>query len=279
MTGFVNGTWTKTLAPTYYLAYSDETPHLRKVTIMRRLAPLAFIAALATPLAAQEMSVDERAAFRAEVRAYLLENPEVLMEAIGVLEDRQAEVARANDVEMVARNANVLFNSSKSFVGGNPEGDFTVVEFLDYRCGYCKRAHPEVAELLNRDSNIRYVIKELPILGDESVLASRYAIAVQLLAGDEAYYDVHNTLMEFQGNISEASLGRMSTAFGLDHAAVTEKMNGPDVAEVIAENRALANALAITGTPSFVFEDQMLRGYVPLNQMEQIVAQLRSSDG
>lgn len=246
---------------------------------MRRLAPLAFIAALATPLAAQEMSVDERAAFRAEVRAYLLENPEVLMEAIGVLEDRQAEVARANDVEMVARNANVLFNSSKSFVGGNPEGDFTVVEFLDYRCGYCKRAHPEVAELLNRDSNIRYVIKELPILGDESVLASRYAIAVQLLAGDEAYYDVHNTLMEFQGNISEASLGRMSTAFGLDHAAVTEKMNGPDVAEVIAENRALANALAITGTPSFVFEDQMLRGYVPLNQMEQIVAQLRSSDG
>ena len=105
------------------------------------------------------------------------------------------------------------------------------------------------------------------------------AIAVQLLAGDEAYYDVHNTLMEFQGNISEASLGRMSTAFGLDHAAVTEKMNGPDVAEVIAENRALANALAITGTPSFVFEDQMLRGYVPLNQMEQIVAQLRSSDG
>ena len=246
---------------------------------MRRLAPLAFIAALATPLAAQEMSVDERAAFRAEVRAYLLENPEVLMEAIGVLEDRQAEVARANDVEMVARNANVLFNSTKSFVGGNPEGDFTVVEFLDYRCGYCKRAHPEVAELLNRDSNIRYVIKELPILGDESVLASRYAIAVQLLAGDEAYYDVHNTLMEFQGNISEASLGRMSTAFGLDHAAVTEKMNGPDVAEVIAENRALANALAITGTPSFVFEDQMLRGYVPLNQMEQIVAQLRSSDG
>lgn len=201
------------------------------------------------------------------------------MEAIGVLEERQAAEGRANDVALVANNANVLFNSDKSFVGGNPDGEFTVVEFLDYRCGYCKRAHPEVAELINRDPNIRYVIKELPILGEESVLASRYAIAVQLLAGDDAYYDVHNTLMEFQGNISEASLSRMSDAFGLDHDAVAQAMNGPDVAEVIAENRALANALAITGTPSFVFEDQMLRGYVPLNQMEQIVAQLRSRDG
>ena len=246
---------------------------------MRRFAPLAILAALATPVAAQEMTADERSAFRAEIRAYLLENPEVLMEAIGVLEDRQAAEARANDVALVANNADVLFNSENSFVGGNPDGDFTVVEFLDYRCGYCKRAHPEVAALVNGDSNIRYVIKELPILGEESVLASRYAIAVQLLAGDDAYYDVHNTLMEFQGNISDASLGRMSGAFGLNHDEVTDKMYGPDVAEVLAENQALASRLAITGTPSFVFEDQMLRGYVPLSQMEQIVAQLRSRDG
>lgn len=246
---------------------------------MRRFAPLALFGALATPLAAQEMTPQERAAFRSEVRAYLLDNPEVLMEAIGILEGRQAAEARANDVAMVSNNAQMLFNSELSFVGGNPEGDFTVVEFLDYRCGYCKRAHPEVAELLNRDGNIRYVIKELPILGEESVLASRYALAVQQIAGDQAYYDVHNTLMEYQGNISDASLGRMSGAFGLDHAAVTDAMNGPEVSEIIEENRALASRLAITGTPSFVFEDQMLRGYVPLGQMEQIVAQLRSRDG
>ena len=133
--------------------------------------------------------------------------------------------------------------------------------------------------MLNRDGNIRYVIKELPILGEESVLAARYALGVQQVAGDEMYYDVHNTLMEFQGNFSDANLSRVSQSFGLDHDAVTEAMNGPDVAEVIAENRALANALQITGTPSFVFEDQMLRGYVPLNQMEQIVAQMRASEG
>ncbi|MBB5721751.1 protein-disulfide isomerase [Loktanella ponticola] len=247
--------------------------------MMLRFAPLAVLATLATPLAAQDMTADERTAFRAEVRAYLLDNPEVLMEAIGVLEDRQAANSQANDLALVAQHSDALFNSETSFVGGNPDGDFTVVEFLDYRCGYCKRAHPEVNELIGTDTNIRYIIKELPILGEESLLASRYAISVQMLAGNDAYNDVHNTLMEFQGNITDANLARMSGAFGLDHAAVADKMNTAEVTAVIAENRALADALAITGTPSFVFEDQMLRGYVPLAQMEQIVAQLRSRDG
>jgi protein-disulfide isomerase len=127
--------------------------------------------------------------------------------------------------------------------------------------------------------NIRYVIKELPILGEESVVASRYAIAVQLVAGNEAYYDIHNTLMEYQGSFTDASLSRISEAFGLDHDAVMEAMNGNDVTAIIDENRALAAALAITGTPSFAFEDQMVRGYVPLAQMEQIVTQIRSRDG
>jgi len=247
--------------------------------MMRRFAPLAIAMALALPAHAQEMTDDERTAFRAEVRAYLLENPEVLMEAIGVLEARQAEEAQQRDVDLVSANADVLFQSDKSFVGGNPEGDFTIVEFLDYRCGYCKRAHPEVAALVDGDTNIRYVIKELPILGEESVLAARYALAVQQVAGDDVYFDVHNTLMEFQGSLSEASLSRVSDAFGLDHDAVVAEMSGAAVAEVIAENRALAENLAITGTPSFVFEDQMLRGYVPLAQMEQIVAQMRAQDG
>lgn len=246
---------------------------------MRLLTSLALTLTLGAPLTAQEMSADERATFRAEVRAYLLENPEVLMEAIGVLEGREQQAARTRDVDMIADNADALYFDPKSYVGGNPDAEFTIVEFLDYRCGFCRRAHPEVAALIAADPNIRYVIKELPILGEESETAARYALAVQEVAGDEAYYDVHNTLMEFQGNISEPALARLSDTFDLDHAAVSDAMYGPDVAEAIANNRALAARLQITGTPSFVFDDQMLRGYVPLAQMEQIVAELRASAG
>lgn len=241
-----------------------------------RLTAFAFIAALAaSPLAAQDMTDAERAAFRAEVRAYLLENPEVLMEAIGVLEAREQEAQVQADVAMARTNADALFNDPTSFVGGNPDGDITIVEFMDYRCGYCKRAYPEVSALIAGDGNIRYIIKELPILGEESVIASRFALAVREVAGDEMYADIHSTLMEYQGTISEAALLRIGDSFELDTLAILDAMYGDDVTQIINANRHLAQRMQINGTPTFVVEDQLLRGYVPQAQMEQIVAGVR----
>lgn len=240
-----------------------------------RLLPIALTLALATPLAAQDISDAERDAFRAEVRAYLLDNPEVIMEAIGVLEARQQALAAAADVEMARLNADALFNDPTSFVGGNPEGDITIVEFMDYRCGFCKRAYPEVAQLVSGDGNIRYIVKEFPILGEESVLASRFALATRQVAGDAAYKDVHATLMQYQGNITEATLAQLSDSFGLATDAIFAAMTSEDVTNIINANRALAERMQISGTPTFVVDDQMLRGYVPLDQMQQIVAAVR----
>lgn len=236
---------------------------------------LALMLSLALPAAAQEMTEAEREAFRAEVRAYLLENPEVIMEAVGILEAREQQARVNADVEMARANQDALFNDPTSFVGGNPEGDITMVEFVDYRCGFCKRAFPEVKALLENDGNIRYVIKELPILGEQSVLASRFALAVREVAGDEAYHVTHDALMELRGDVNMASLTRLSESLFLDTEAVLLAMNAPDVTDVINANRALAQRLQITGTPTFVVEDQMLRGYLPLDQMTRIVDSLR----
>ncbi len=155
----------------------------------------AFAALIASPLAAFDMDAmtdAERDAFRAEIRAYLLDNPEVLMEAIAVLEERQASQQAQGDIDLVSVNAEAIFNDGYSWVGGNPDGDITVVEFMDYRCGYCKKAHPEVTELLGTDGNIRFIVKEFPILGDQSVLAARFAIAVKKVMGDDAYGRAHD---------------------------------------------------------------------------------------
>ena len=232
--------------------------------------------ALASPLAAQEAMTDaQRDAFRAEVRAYLLDNPEVLMEAIGVLEARQAAEQAQAETAMLSASQDQLLNDGFSFVGGNPDGDITVVEFLDYRCGYCKKAHPEVAELVSRDGNIRYIIKEFPILGEQSVLASQFAVATKLVAGDAAYYDVHNTLMAFRGDMSEASLRRVAEGLALDATAIIAAMGSDQVAAILNANRVLGQQLQISGTPTFVVQDEMLRGYVPYDQMAEIVAELR----
>lgn len=241
-----------------------------------RLLPFALTFALATPLVAQEMTDAERQAFRAEVRSYLLDNPEVLMEAIGILEQREQDAQAAADIALAQANADALFNDPNAFVGGNPDGDITIVEFMDYRCGFCKRAYPEVSQLIARDGNIRYIIKEFPILGEESILASRYALATRIVEGDAVYDNIHATLMEFQGNISETALARIGEAFGLNNDAIFAEMDSEAVTTIINNNRALAQRMRISGTPTFVVEDQMLRGYVPFDQMQQIVAAARS---
>ncbi len=247
--------------------------------LTRLILPLALtLAAPAAALELDNMSDQDRAALHAEFRSYILENPEVLQEAIAILRQREQEAQQVADRAAAAASAQALFNDDHSYVGGNPEGDIQVVEFLDYRCGFCKRAHPEITALIEGDANIRYVIKEFPILGEQSVLASRFAIATQLVAGDDAYKDVHDTLMELRGDVSAQSLTRVGETLGLDTDAITAMMDSEEVTNIISENRALAQQLQITGTPTFVFEDQMVRGYVQLAEMEQIVAELRSAD-
>lgn len=246
---------------------------------MKRFSALfALWACLCTPVLAfdiNDMTEVERQIFRDEIRAYLLENPEVLIEAINVLESRQAGAQETNDQALVATNAQDLYSDGHSYVGGNPDGDVTVVEFLDYRCGFCKKAHPEVAELIRSDGNIRYIVKEFPILGDQSVLASRFAISVLQNADAESYEIVHDNLMAFRGDISVKSLERLAKKLGLDVGAIMGGMNAPSVDAVIAENHALGQRMQISGTPSFVMGDQMLRGYVPLDGMRDVIASVR----
>ena len=246
---------------------------------MKRLfAAAAFAASLgsaANALDLTAMTEAERDAFRNEVRAYLLENPEVLMEAIAVLEQRQATAEAQQDETFVAANYDALFNDGYSWVGGNPDGDITLVEFMDYRCGYCRRAFEEVEQLLESDGNIRFIVKEYPILGEQSALSAQFAIAVHQLHGDEVYKGVHDALMTMSTDITADSLARLASGFGLDHLPIFERMMAPEVTSIIDQNRLLGQRMQITGTPTFIIEGQMVRGYLPLAQMEQLVATVR----
>ncbi|MCL6283059.1 DsbA family protein [Ruegeria sp. 2012CJ41-6] len=243
------------------------------------LTSLALLSAPAHALDLTNMSDAERAAFGEQVRAYLLENPEIIVEAIDVLEQQQQQATALADQELVQANADALFNDGYSWVGGNPEGDITLVEFMDYRCGYCRRAVPEVASLLAEDGNIRLVIKELPILGEASVLSSRFAVATKQVAGDDAYKQVHDALLEFGGDVSEVTLRRLSDGLGLDSDAIVAAMDSDAVSAEIAKTRELAQQLNISGTPSFVLGTEMLRGFLPADQMQQIADGVRAEKG
>jgi|TARA_B110000211_G_C14006717_1_gene521177 protein-disulfide isomerase len=245
----------------------------------RLFSAAALACAVALPAQAldlQNMTPEERAIFREEVRAYLMDQPQVIMDAVNQLEARQQQQAAQDDLNLVSDNADALFNDGYSYVGGNPDGDITMVEFLDYRCGYCRKAHTEVAKMLATDGNIRLIVKEFPILGEQSVLASRFAMAVKQVAGDEVYKAINDSLMTLPGEISMPTLARLGKTFGLDMALVEDAMNGPDVADQLAQTKALAQKMRITGTPTFVLQDEMLRGYLPYEQMMSIVNDKRS---
>ena len=246
----------------------------------RYAAPILAMA-LATTTHAAELDLDnmtdaQRDAFGAQVREYLLENPGVIMEAVQVLEAQQAEAQTQGDVDLVSSNTDAIFSDGYSWIGGNPEGDVTIVEFFDYRCGFCRRAHPEVKELLASDGNIRYVAKEFPILGENSMISSRFALAVRKVAGDDAYAAANEALIALNSDMEDPVLRRLAESLELDADAVLAAMDDEDITRQIADTRALAQALQINGTPSFIMGDQMIRGYLPLDAMRDVIAEERS---
>ena len=244
--------------------------------MFQRLIAPALACTLALPATAMdltELTDAERAQFRAEVRTYLLENPEVIMEAVASLQNREAAAQARADFDLVTNNEQAIFEDGYSWVGGNPDGDIVLVEFLDYRCGYCKKSHGEVAKLLETDGNIKMIVKEFPILGEQSMLASRFAIATKNVAGDDSYDKIKDALMAFNGEITLGSLQRLADTYELDFDAVAAEMDSAETTREIAETRALAQQLQITGTPTFVMHDEMLRGYLPYDQMKAMVSE------
>lgn len=220
------------------------------------------------------VSVD--AEFGEQVRSYLLQNPEVIFEAVAAFEQRNAEAQADMDRAILEANADALFNDPNSWVGGNPEGDITLVEFLDYRCGFCKRAHDEVLELLEADSSIRLIVKEFPILGPESELSSRFAIASLRLGGDDMYEQVNDTLIRHDGPVTPEYLDELAEELGLDFDALVAEMESEEVSNILADNRALAQRLQISGTPTFVMETEMIRGFVDAEVLIETAEFLRN---
>lgn len=247
--------------------------------LARSFAPALFACFAALPAVADDatMTPEEREALHAEIRAYILEHPEILVEAMDVLQAREEKAAAERDLLMLSANEAEIFQNPNDWVGGNPEGDVVLVEFMDYRCGYCRKAYDEVNELVESDGNIKLVVKEFPILGEASLLSAQFAIAVKVLHGDAAYEAAHDALIALRGEPTQDTLARLAQDLGHEPQPILAKMGAPDVNDIIKSNHALADKMEITGTPTFVLKSMMLRGYLPLEAMREVVDEVRTN--
>jgi protein-disulfide isomerase len=210
--------------------------------------------------------------FEQRVREYLLKNPEVIMEALQILQERQRAAEAENLKRIIADRRDEILNDPAAPVGGNPSGDVTMVEFFDYNCPYCRRVAPTIAELEAADPDLRLVYKEFPILGPGSQFAARAALASRK---QRKYVAFHNALMQADGQVTEETVMDIARAIGLDTERLTQDMQDPAVQDAIARNLRLANTLGITGTPSFLIGDHLVPGAVDLATLQDLIARAR----
>jgi protein-disulfide isomerase len=213
---------------------------------------LVACAALVLPLAACQKQDD---AFGQKVRAYLLEHPEVIEEAVVKLQQNKQVAAQEAAKASLGKYRQQLERDPRDFVA-NPDGKITVVEFFDYRCGYCKVSAPEVTKLIKENPDIRFVFKEFPIFGAESNVAAEVALSP---AGKPKNLELFERFMA-EKSLDEAAIDRHLRAVGVDPAAARAGGATPEVRQHISDTRALAQALAIEGTPAFIVGDRMIPG-------------------
>ncbi len=262
---------------------------MAKVALVGIAAGLVSLAALATGYQAGRTNVvasapdtsaitastTDRAEIEGIVRNYLINNPEVMIEVQTALNAKQEAAQKEASVQVISENQDKIFNASGDAVFGNPKGDVTIVEFFDYNCGYCRKALPDMDALLKSDPNLRFVMKEFPILGADSTRAHIVANAFRALMPDK-YLEFHRDLLGGEGRATEASAMAIAVKLGASEAQVREKMKAPEITQAFHDTYELANSLSITGTPSYVVGNEVVPGALGADALAERISHIRN---
>ncbi|MCC6775028.1 MAG: DsbA family protein [Hyphomicrobiales bacterium] len=241
-----------------------------------RLAQASPGAAPSAGGTASPFDATQKAAIEAIIKDYLLANPEVMLDVQSALEAKMEQLQAEKLKTALTANARDIFRSPDAPVAGNPQGDIPVVEFFDYNCGYCKKAFGDISKLVESDTKIKLVLKELPILSKGSEEAARVALAARL---QDKYWPVHRALLTIRGEVNEQSALRAVEKLGLDMTKLKSDMASEKVSAEINRVRELARTMGIQGTPHFLVGDRAIAG-APGDLLDQIrghVAELRKT--
>jgi len=247
---------------------------MRKITRVA-VAPLLATALLLPALPAQAFTDAEKKEIGAVVKQYLIENPEIMLEVQDALEKKVTDMRAQQAKSVLDESRSALFQSPNDLVLGNPKGDVTIVEFYDYNCGYCKQGLGTMNEILAKDKNVRFVLKEWPILGPDSDAAHRVSDAVRKVSPDK-YGAFFLALMGSRSRTNEAKAIDAAVALGVDEAKLRQTMKDSPNTQAQAETHELAMKLGFNGTPAYIIGDETLPGAYGIEAFDQKIANIRS---
>jgi protein-disulfide isomerase len=236
---------------------------------------LAVLALAFFPARAEGFSSGQKAEIEAIIKDYLLQKPEILREAIGVLEARE-KAAEAKAREKIMKDpSGALFSGANQAVIGNLEGKITLIEFFDYNCGYCKRALSDLARLMKDNPDLRVVLRDLPILSPGSVEAAQIANAFLRQFRGEKFWEFHQKLLGSRGPVGKAEALAVAKDLGADMDKLAKDAAAPGINSGIEESGKLAKSLQVTGTPTYVIGEDVVVGAVGYDELEAKVANIK----
>lgn len=228
------------------------------------------------PAQAQDFNDAQKGAIEGIIKEYLMENPSVIFDAVEAHQTRQQEEEAQKALNAIEANIAAMTSEDAPSIGASAaEADVTVIEFFDYNCGYCKRAIPDIQGILKDDPKVRFVFKEMPILGPTSRLAASWALAAQK---QDRYFDYHVALMEHRGPKNEAELSGIGKKLGLDVEQLKADAASDEISKAIDEDTAFGREIGINGTPAFIVGTQLFPGYLGPQGLKDSIQAAREAE-
>jgi protein-disulfide isomerase len=238
----------------------------------------AFVFSTAVPSAARaadDFTPGQKLQMETVIHDYLMKNPQVLIDALNAYQDHQQEAANRKFKDKVGDYKGFLTSADAPYAG-NPKGDVTIVEFFDYNCGYCKHAVGDVKKLIDGDKNVKVIFKDFPILAPSSNDAARFALASNKQG---KYFDFYQALMAYPGEKNEDAYQKIAKDLNLDWDKLKSDADSSDVRNAVEKNLEVGRELGINGTPAFIFDNELVPGYIGVQNMQQMVAKVRKQNG
>lgn len=208
----------------------------------------------------------DRPAVEKIIREYLLENPELMIEVQDALEKKQRELQAAQQAATLEARKDDIYNSPNQMIIGDPDAPVTLVEFFDYNCGFCRRALADMDKIVSENPDVKFVMKEFPVLGEASLEAHRISLAIIRLY-PELYDRFHRQLLSLDGRKDGQSALNLAVELGADAEALTAESAKPEIMDAVREVYELADGLGITGTPSYVIGEEVIFGAVGYDRL------------
>jgi protein-disulfide isomerase len=244
--------------------------------VTRFLSIFALSFLVFTPAQADKLSAAQKAEIKTLFEQYIMDNGEMIVDSVNLYQtekeekDRQAANVKAKSfMEKLEKDGNFP-------MAGNKKGDITIVEFFDFNCGYCGRALDALIEVLEKDKNIHVIFLDMPILGPQSMEASKWALAAHK---QDKYFEFHRQLMNVRGPKNEAAVEKIAKNLELDMKQLRKDKDSKEIANWLNDNVEQASAMNVRGTPGFIIEGKMYPGYMPAERIFEILKEIRTERG